>query len=251
MDQQAAHDNVLRSRLAEVEELRARALSEAIGKSNISVNDAAVIIARKCRAGRPHRIVAGVCGFPASGKTTMAKWVVGQLNEHYGPGYAAHLPMDGFHYRNSRLERDGLDGIKGDISTYDVNGLVEKLSEVRRHGHSTILAPDYVREMHEVRESAIEIPASTRAVVVEGIYIGYTDKGGAWSKVRTLLDVLFYLNIGADVCVERIIARNRAVGRGEEMIKRKLWNDFYFMKRAINVLREADYIVYPSAGEDH
>jgi len=242
---------MLRSRLAAVEELRTRALSEAIRKSNISVNDVAVIIARKCRAERPHRIVAGVCGFPASGKTTMAKWVVGQLNEHHGPGYSAHLPMDGFHYHNARLERDGLDGIKGDISTYDVNGLVEKLSDVRHHGQSTILAPDYVREMHEVREGAIKIPAGARAVVVEGIYIGYTDTGGAWSKVRALLDVLFYLDICADVCVERIITRNRAVGRSEEMIKRKLWNDFDFMKRTINVLREADHIVYPSAGEYH
>lgn len=240
---------MLRSRLAAVEELRTRARSEAIRKSNISVNDAAVIIARKCRAGYPHRIVAGVCGFPASGKTTMAKQVVGHLNEHYGPGYAAHLPMDGFHYRNARLERDGLDKIKGDISTYDVDGLIEKLGEVRRHGHSTILAPDYVREMHEVCEGAIVIPADARAVVVEGIYIGYM--GGTWSKVRALLDVLFYLDISVDVCAERIITRNRAVGRSEEVIKRKLWNDFDFMKRIINVLREADYIVYPSAGEYH
>ncbi|MGH3899200.1 MAG: hypothetical protein ACRDTA_13355 [Pseudonocardiaceae bacterium] len=249
MDQQAAHDSMLRSRLAAVGERRTRALSEAIKKSNISLNDAAVIIARKCRAGCPHRIVAGVCGFPASGKTTMAKQVVGHLNEHYGPGYAAHLPMDGFHYRNERLERDGLDKIKGDISTYDVDGLIDKLGDVRRHVHSTILAPDYVREMHEVCAGAIEIPVNARVVVVEGIYIGYT--GGAWSKVRALLDVLFYLDVSVDVCVERIIARNRAAGRSEEMIKRKLWNDFDFMKRAISVLREADYIVYPFAGEYH
>lgn len=179
----------------------------------------------------------------------MAKQVVGHLNEHYGPGYAAHLPMDGFHYPNSRLERDGLDKIKGDISTYDVDGLTEKLGEVRYRGHSTILAPDYVREMHEVCEGAIEIPASARAVVVEGIYIGYM--GGTWSKVRALLDVLFYLNADANICAKRIIARNRAVGRSEEMIKRKLWNDFDFMERTINILREADYIVYPPVGECH
>ena len=249
MDQQAALDSMLRSRLAEVEELRTRALSEAIKTSNISVNDAAVIIARMCRIERPRRIVAGVCGFPASGKTTMAKQVVGLLNDHYGHGYAAHLPMDGFHYSNARLERDGLDKIKGDISTYNVDGLIKKLGEIRRHEHSAISAPDYVRELHEVREGAIEISADARAIVVEGIYIGYTI--GTWSKVRALLDTLFYLDIGADVCAERIITRNRAAGRSEELIKRKLWNDLGFMKQTINVLREADYIIYSPAGEYH
>lgn len=247
MDQQKVLDSMLRSRLAEVEELRAEALSDANRKSNISVNDAAITIARMCRVGCSHRIVAGVCGFPASGKTTMAKQVVGLLNEHHGDGYAAHLPMDGFHYPNARLERYGLDKIKGDISTYDVDGLIEKLGEVHSHGHSAISAPDYVRELHEVHEGAIEIPTDARAVVVEGIYIGYTT--GAWSKVRALLDVLFYLDIGADVCAQRIIARNRATSRSEEMIKRKLWNDFCFMERTINVLREADYIIRSSAIE--
>jgi pantothenate kinase len=247
MNQQVAHDSMLRSRLATVEELRTRALSEAIGKSNISVNEAAVIIAHKCRAGCSRRIIAGICGFPASGKTTMARQVVSHLNEHYGPGYAAHLPMDGFHYRNERLEREGLAKIKGDISTYDVDGLVEKLDEVRSHSHSTILAPDYVREIHEVREGAIEIPTDARAVVAEGIYLGYT--GGAWSKVCALLDVLFYLDVSAYVCVERIIARNRVIGRSEKMIKGKLWNDLDFMKRTIDVLREANYIICPSTGE--
>jgi pantothenate kinase len=247
MDQQATLDSMLRSRLAEVEELRTGALSETNRTSNISVNDAAVIIARMCRVECPHRIVAGVCGFPASGKTTTAKKLVGLLNERYGHGYAAHLPMDGFHYPNARLQRDGLDKIKGDISTYDVDGLIEKLGEIRHHGHSTISAPDYDRELHEVREGAIKIPADARAVVVEGIYIGYTID--TWSKVRAFLDILFYLDAGADFCAARIITRNRAAGRSEELTKRKLWNDFGFMKRTINVLREADYIIYSPASE--
>jgi pantothenate kinase len=187
------------------------------------------------------RILVGIGGFPASGKTTLAKEIVLAVNDRLGPGHSAHLPMDGFHLRNADLQARGLDDIKGDVITYDVDGLIRMLQELRSDSAGTVYAPDYVREQHEVSEGTIEIGPDVQIVCVEGIYVGYME--GRWGEVRGLIDLLLYLDADPDLCADRIISRNIAVGRDDLVIRRKLVNDFGFMERTITIARHADYIV--------
>lgn len=227
--------------LATVERERAKALSQSNSKSFIATSDVPTISLRAWAANGCGRIVVGIGGFPASGKTTMAKQMVLAINDYRGSGFSTDLPMDGFHFRNSTLKAKGLNDVKGDITTYDVGALVCKLLELKRGLGSTIYVPDYIRAEHEISEDAIKVGCDIQIVCLEGIYVGYSE--GRWSKVRELIDVLVYLDAPPDLCAERIISRNMAVGRDDTVIRRKLMNDFGFMTRTIAIMKNADYIV--------
>jgi pantothenate kinase len=234
-------DSDLRKRLICVERGRAEALSQNSDKSIVDMSDAVSVALQALDTSGHARIVVGLAGFPASGKTTMAKQIVLAIDDRIGFGRGVHLPMDGFHLRNVLLKSQGTDSIKGDISTYDVDALVNKLVELQRNPSDTVYAPDYVRTEHEVREDAIEVARDVRIVCLEGIYVGYGE--GRWSKARGLIDVLFYLDVPPDVCADRIVSRNLAAGRSDTCIRRKLANDFGFMTRTMTIIEDADYIV--------
>lgn len=241
MNSLISRDAELMERLAVLERERATVLSKNSHKLIAAISDAATISLRAWEAGECARIVVGIAGFPGSGKTTMAKRIVLAVDDRLGLGHGAHLPMDGFHFRNATLESKGMDSYKGDISTYDVDALSSKLLEVQRATHSTVYAPDYIRARHEVSENAIEVARNVQIVCLEGIYVGYTE--GRWSEVRSLIDLLLYLDVPPDICAERIISRNVAAHRDAATIRRKLVNDLDFMTRTMTIVQDADYIV--------
>lgn len=240
-------DAALRLRLELMETRRMEVLSENVDKKAMGVNEAVNVTLKLWDHSGRRRIVVGIGGFPASGKTTIAKEVTRQINEVHGASLAAHLPMDGFHFPNAILEARKLDHIKGGLATYDVSQLTQKLLEFRREPYSAHRAPDYIRELHEVQEDRIELEEEVRILVVEGIYVGYGE--GNWRNVRALIDVLFFLDASPASCADRIVARNLAVGRGSELIKRKLINDFGFMEKCLTILGNADYIISPQISE--
>ena len=66
--------------------------------------------ARALAAGR-RRAVLGIAGAPGAGKTTVALALVRALAatppDGLGPGWVAHVPMDGFHLADVELDRLG------------------------------------------------------------------------------------------------------------------------------------------------
>lgn len=193
------------------------------------------------------RTIIGVGGLPASGKTTFSYELVAKLANHVGWPCAAHLPMDGFHFKNETLRAMGLNVIKGDITTYDLPRFARTLSEFRDGGYEELRAPDYIREEHEVREGCIRIAGDVTILITEGIYVGLASN--PWDEVRRILDVLIFLDAKPSECADRIVARNLAVGRTADEIEHKLANDFNFMDRSIEILAQADFIVVPAPGD--
>jgi pantothenate kinase len=224
--------------------MRVQALTATGQTPVVNLDAAAEMVVERWEVAR-RRIIVGIGGFPASGKTTAADVLVRLILKSRRDALAVHLPMDGFHFPNEVLEARGLEEIKGALSTYDRKAFEATLAAYKRSAGVPLLAPDYVRARHEISENAIVISSHVGILVTEGIYVGYA--ADEWRRIRELLDFLFYLDASPEICAERIVARNMDAGRTDSVIERKLRNDFDFMERSITILQQAEYILRCSA----
>jgi pantothenate kinase len=187
----------------------------------------------------PGRFLLGITGPPGAGKSTLAAVVERGVNAERERGFAAVLPMDGFHLSNRELEALGLRSVKGAPETFDVDGFVRLLERVRRDPASTLLWPAFERETERTVPDAITIASTTRLVVIEGNYL-LLDRPG-WREVRPLLDEVWYVDAPRDVLRERLLARALAGGRTEaESISKVDASD----------LRNADLVATTKAAAD-
>lgn len=149
------------------------------------------------------RSLVGIAGPPGAGKSTVAEALVAALPS------AVLLPMDGFHLPQARLVELGRRERMGAPDTFDVDGFVAALAQVRNAG-DTVLAPGFDREIEEPVPGAIAVSPAFRTVVVEGNYLLH------WPAVRELLDVAFVVEVDHDVRVERLIARHVRFGKSPD-----------------------------------
>jgi pantothenate kinase len=161
-------------------------------------------------AGAQRRIVMGIAGPPAAGKSTLATSVTSALNQAHGPGTAVAVGMDGFHLANSELTRLGLAARKGAPETFDAFGFIALLRRLRAADDPVVYAPVYSRSVHESIGSAVPVPHDVRIVVVEGNYLLLPRP--PWDQVRGLLDVAIYLDTPTGVRVESLVRRQRSRG---------------------------------------
>ena len=157
------------------------------------------------------RILVGITGPPAAGKSTLAATLAEALRSAYGSGAAVAVPMDGFHLANAELHRLGLANRKGAPETFDVAGFVNLLRRLREPDEREVVyAPEFNRALNEPVGSAIPVPASARFVVVEGNYLLVPDP--PWAAVRNLLDLVLYVDAPTPTRVEALLRRQRSRG---------------------------------------
>jgi len=157
------------------------------------------------------RILVGIAGPPAAGKSTLAVSLADALRREYGPDAAVAVPMDGFHLANAELERLGLANRKGAPETFDAAGFVHLLIRLRAaHDGEVVYAPEFNRSLNESIGSAIPVPASVRTVVVEGNYLLVPHP--PWAPVRDLLDLVLYVDAPAPTRIEALLRRQRSRG---------------------------------------
>jgi pantothenate kinase len=171
--------------------------------------------ARRLHEASGGRVLVGITGSPGSGKTTLARALVAELNERADASaaapFAVHLPMDGFHLANATLERLGLRQRKGAIETFDGWGFVALLERIRREVDHTVYAPAFEREGDEPVAGEIAIEASARIVVVEGNYL--LNDVEPWRRVRDLLDEAWFCDTADDERMLRLVRRHTEFGR--------------------------------------
>ncbi len=156
------------------------------------------------------RVIVGIAGAPAAGKSTLAASLATDLRATHGPTAAIAIGMDGFHLANSELSRLGRSARKGAPETFDAYGFLALLRRLRADDEPTVYAPAYSRTLHESIGGAIAVFATTRVIVVEGNYLLLPE--APWDQVPALLDLSVYLETPADVRLPALVRRQRSRG---------------------------------------
>ncbi len=157
-----------------------------------------------------NRVLIGICGTPASGKSTLAAGLAAEI----GPERAAVVPLDGFHLARRSLNRLGLSAQRGAIETFDVGGFRALLERLIDRSEPLVYIPDYERELHEPVAASLTVHRSVEIIIVEGNYLLSTQPD--WQFTRELLDEIWYLDVDAETRRTRLIARHIRFGKSEE-----------------------------------
>ncbi len=149
------------------------------------------------------RVIIGIAGGPASGKSTLARDVVDSINRR-DAGAACLVPMDGFHLDNDILEARGLLDRKGAPQTFDSGGFVSMLKRLRQ-ADVDVYAPIFDRSRDIAIAGAQHIPTGSKTVIVEGNYLLLDEE--PWRQGRELFDLTVSLDVPLDVLENRLVRR--------------------------------------------
>ncbi|HSS68000.1 MAG TPA: nucleoside/nucleotide kinase family protein [Nocardioidaceae bacterium] len=157
------------------------------------------------------RAILGIAGPPGAGKSTLARAVADAVDA-VRPGWAAYVPMDGFHLADVQLARLGLLDRKGAPETFDVDGYAVLLERLRADDEPVVYAPGFERDIVDQPIAArIAVLKAARLIVTEGNYLLASDRG--WPRVRAALDETWYCDLGDAARVERLVARHVQFGK--------------------------------------
>lgn len=162
--------------------------------------------------GTAGRLVVGIAGAPASGKSTLAADVVDAIVARDGAGTAALVPMDGYHLSNAKLDELGLMSVKGAPQTFNVAGFVGLMRAIRSQS-DVIRYPLFDRAQDKTMPDAGLLDPATQVVVVEGNYLLLQQDG--WQDLHPLFDFTVMLSVPMDVLRTRLVDRWISFGFSE------------------------------------
>lgn len=180
--------------------------------SSLLKNPAAHLLALLSgRANRPQqRVLIALAGLPGSGKSTVAASLANAVNAEAGEAVMMALGMDGFHFSKAQLSHfpDPVETLKrrGAPWTFDAEALAQRLLDLRQR-ETSVLWPDFEHGVGDPLADAITVQPSTRIVLIEGLYLLHDDHG--W-KCAHLFDECWFLDVGMDVAMDRLIQRHMA-----------------------------------------
>lgn len=174
------------------------------------------------------RFMLGIVGFPGAGKSTLACNLVDEINRACANNVkaneeitaavrkdvAAVVPMDGFHLPNRILDERKLRPLKGIPETFDGEGFVSLLHELRKTPAGRVPVPGFDRTLDEPSPGAIVVEPHHRILVVEGNYLLLRD--APWFQCSTILDEVWFLDVSYDTIRPRLIERHVLGGRTED-----------------------------------
>ncbi|MBM6405270.1 nucleoside/nucleotide kinase family protein [Phycicoccus sp. CSK15P-2] len=160
------------------------------------------------------RALLGIAGVPGAGKSTLAEALVTELAGRYGPGFVAHVPMDGYHLADVQLDRLGLRDRKGVPETFDAEGYAALLGRLREDTARDVYAPGFERELEQPLAGAMVVPAGTRLVVTEGNYLLLDEP--RWHETRARLDAVWWVETEETVRMDRLVARHVESGKEQD-----------------------------------
>lgn len=153
------------------------------------------------------RVVLGLVGPPAAGKSTLARRLVRALSPR-----AALFEMDGFHLSQAALAALGRSERKGAPDTFDVDGYVALLTRILQG--EDVWVPSFRRDLEEPIAASTFIGPEAELVVTEGNYLLHDADG--WQRVPPLLDRSWYLLGDDEKRRDRLHGRHRRFGRSTD-----------------------------------
>ncbi|HEY9678361.1 MAG TPA: nucleoside/nucleotide kinase family protein [Drouetiella sp.] len=166
------------------------------------------------------RIILGITGAPAAGKSTFADDLVRAINQISNSEMAIVVPMDGFHYSNEFLTSLGLLALKGIPATFDAQGFVETIAKIKSTNEHSVFCPLFDRSIEASIQDAIEVKPQHKIVVSEGNYLLLSE--APWNKLRDLFDQIWYIDAELETLIPRLISRHEAGGRNDLQAKEKM-----------------------------
>ncbi len=187
----------------------------------------------KALAMRNQRVALGIAGGPGVGKSTLALELVESLNAE-APGFAAYVPMDGFHMKQAKLEELGTAKDKGMPHTFEGAAFADFLDQLRGT-KGPISGPGYSRKIEDVVENAFTVAAEVKLLVVEGNYLLLST--APWWRVKPLLDSAVFIDLPRETVRERLLSRHAAEGlfseeRNREHVERVDLANYDLVKRS-------------------
>lgn len=164
--------------------------------------------------GTHRRAILGVAGAPGAGKTTLVEALVARIDELRGPGWVAHVPMDGFHLGDAQLRRLGTLDRKGAPETFDVAGYAALLTRARQETETPLYAPGFERELEQPLAAALVVPSSARLVITEGNYLLLDEPG--WRAARARMDSVWFVTTDDRTRTDRLVARHVEFGKAPD-----------------------------------
>lgn len=161
--------------------------------------------------GADARAVLGITGAPGAGKTTLAEALVARIEELRGPGWAALVPMDGFHLADDQLRRLGALGRKGAPDTFDAAGYAALLGRARLETGRPVYAPGFERTLEQPVAAALVVLPQARLVITEGNYLLLDDP--EWAPARAAMDAVWFVTADESTRRERLLARHVEFGK--------------------------------------
>lgn len=160
---------------------------------------------------RPSRSMIALAGVPGSGKTTLASLLADAVNARTAPNTMLALRMDGFHFRKAALRQfpNPAEAFarRGAPWTFDAAALHQGLEELRAsYGRRDVPWPGFEHAVGDPIEDALNVPASTRLVLVEGLYLLHRADG--WETISTCFDECWYLDTPLKLALERLALRH-------------------------------------------
>ncbi|KAA1468339.1 P-loop containing nucleoside triphosphate hydrolase protein [Dentipellis sp. KUC8613] len=163
------------------------------------------------------RLLVGISGIPASGKSTLAELVVAHTNTALAesPDPDAHailVGLDGWHLTRAQL--DALPDPKlahdrrGIHWTFDGPAYVSFVRALRAHPSSStpITAPSFDHALKDPTPHAVTVRPADRVVVIEGLYTFLAIP--PWGEAAALLDERWFVELEVEKARSRLVRRH-------------------------------------------
>jgi pantothenate kinase len=185
------------------------------------------------------RIVVGLSGIPASGKSSLAHAVVSRINALHQQSSATNheaseeiaivVGFDGWHLSRASLASmpnpEEAFARRGAHWTFSADGyvkFVQSLSNVE----SPIFAPSFSHSTKDPVENDIRVESWHKIVLIEGLYVFLSTE--PWKHAGEILDERWFVDIDFDKARSRLIKRHVETGvtsTAEEAKERAEQND--------------------------
>ena len=161
------------------------------------------VILQNIRSLKPkeERVLVAIAGPPGSGKSTVGKLLTDLMNKNLMK--TSLVPMDGFHLDNETLEKSNLLERKGAPETFDIEGFLGLIKELR--SKNDIKVPLFDRSTDKVIRDAQIISRDQDYLVIEGNYL-LLDRE-LWRDLSKYWDYKIFIKIEQTVLKSRLIER--------------------------------------------
>ncbi|EDR00645.1 uncharacterized protein LACBIDRAFT_192031 [Laccaria bicolor S238N-H82] len=171
------------------------------------------------------RLLVGISGIPASGKSTFAQLLVDHTNAVLDPESTTRailVGLDGWHLTKAQLDLfpdpQQAHDRRGSYWTFDGTGyvnFVRSLRAEREPDAPIITAPSFDHAVKDPTPDAVSIYPYHRIVIIEGLYTLLSIE--PWSAGGLLLDERWFLDVDIEAARRRLVKRHVVSGVAKDL----------------------------------